>query len=68
MHLMKLTHLYAQEGDCCDGTEQNITIETADGGAGHFIVISTKRWAIDPKEIDAFAAKLREVLKMAEYP
>lgn len=38
---------------------QYISIETVDAGAGGYIVISTDRWAINPDEINKFAAELR---------
>ena len=42
------------------------TLEIVDGGAGPYLVISTARWAMDAKDIDALAAKARGLLRAAE--
>lgn len=38
---------FTQDGDCCDGEEQYLTIKTNNGGGGDFYVIETNRWAFD---------------------
>lgn len=58
--------VFTQEGDTCSAGYQGLTVKAEDGGAGFFLVISTERWALDIDEIDAFAALLRRVAKMAE--
>lgn len=40
-------------------TDQYLTLKTADGGGGPYIVIETERWAIDADEIDNFAEMLK---------
>lgn len=60
MKLEKKKLTYTQEGDCCGGGDlQFLEVETHDGGGGHFITITTERWAIDAKDIDAFVATLK---------
>ena len=56
------TVVFEQDSDCHEsaGAGQFIEVETHDEG-GIFLTIKTERWAIDPSEIDAFAAMLRRV-------
>ena len=55
---------YTQDGDTADGPDyQHLTVKTADAGGGPFLVIATERWALEFEEIDAFADKLRAVVK-----
>lgn len=59
--------VFTQEGDTwSSGNYQGLTVKAEDAGAGHFLVISTERWALDIGEIDAFAALPRRVARMAE--
>lgn len=54
-----------QDEDCCgrlDHQDQEIRVETHDGGGGAYLVIATQRWAID--DVEAFAAQLERVLNM----
>lgn len=57
---------YIQDVDCCGPTNglcNELTVETADGGGGWYLVLSTPRWALnDDADIDAFAALLKGVL------
>lgn len=56
-----------QNVDCCEsGIYNELTVEILDGGGGNYLVIKTDRWAIDADTIDAFAAELKNCLKMAE--
>lgn len=61
-----------QEEDCCgrvNESEQYLTIETADGGGGAYLVLTTDRLAIDSDEdIDKFAARLKEILRSMPSP
>lgn len=61
MELWKTIQQYSQEADTCDGggDVQSLQIETEDGGAGKFIIFSTKRWALDASNIDEFANLLK---------
>ena len=67
MKLASVTETYTQDEDCCGRVGeswQDIEISTFDGGGGSYIVIKTERWAVgDAKEIDAFAAEMKSVLK-----
>lgn len=48
--LYELEATYIQEKDCMDDNEepyQELKIKIQDEGAGNFMVISTKRWAIE---------------------
>lgn len=64
MKTVEWSEVMEQEGDCCGDEEWNhITLKTADGGGGTYLVISTARWALnDATEIDAFAEALRAFL------
>ncbi len=58
-----------QDADCCDSSpEPQKLVITSQNGAleweDSFIVIKTKRWAIDPDDIDAFADMLKEFYKV----
>ena len=57
-----------QERDACDEGEwdQALNISIQDGGAGKFFVISTKRWAFDPEDLEEFTTFLLRLLGMAE--
>ena len=56
-------HTYVQDGDSCSGEGmQALTVKTADAGGGSYVVIKTRRWAIDADGIDDFAAMLRAAL------
>jgi hypothetical protein len=64
MKLSSISVTYTQEADSCapDDLDQQITISTQDSGAGPFLVISTKRWALDENEIAGFVNLLRATL------
>lgn len=38
---------FTQDSDCCDSSDQFLTIKTQNGGGGDFYVIETNRWAFD---------------------
>lgn len=62
--LSSVEFVYTQDGDSADGPDdQQLTIKTADAGGGPFLVIATERWALEFEEIEAFADKLRAVVK-----
>lgn len=60
--------VWSQEGDCCDEQDfQELTVETQDGGGGHFVVFSTRRWALDDDAaVDALAQRLKDALRLVE--
>ncbi len=45
---------------------QSIKIFTRSSGAGSYIVIKTKRWAMDADDIDKFAACLKRIVNIPE--
>ena len=51
---------YSQESDCCGPQDEHnhLKIHTEDGGGGMYMVIETKRWAIN--EIDELIAILQD--------
>lgn len=57
-----------QPGDCCDGFDryQKLRVELHDDGGGHYVVLKTERWAIDPDQMEAFAEKLLEMCSKAD--
>jgi hypothetical protein len=64
--------LYQEEDSCQDtvkhGTGQKLTLTTRDAGGGKFLVIKTKRWAIDSSSIDDFAKILKDFMASADSP
>lgn len=69
MELSKVTKTFVEERDCCakstlpDFNELKVT--TVDNGTGKYLVISTKRWALDEDSIEDFVKELRSMLKEA---
>jgi len=57
-----------QKNDSCDiGKDgQHLNIEIIDGGGGPYLVLETKRWAVDMDEIQALINKLSEIQRMCE--
>ncbi len=53
-----------QPSDSCDseGCGQNLKIKLDDAGGGHFVVISTERWAMDVDEIETFSDLLKSLV------
>ena len=52
-----------QDGDSCGGDMvQELTLETADAGGGHFWIIKTERWAVE--DLDEFAAHIKKLADM----
>ena len=37
----------------------SIEVEAVDAGAGVYLTIKTKRWAMDPEELDGFIERLK---------
>lgn len=57
---------FAQEEDCAGRAgagSQSLEISTADGGAGHYIVLKTERWAVD--DIAELATICQQVMDIA---
>lgn len=63
------TRLWQEADSCQDMTKfpegQTITLKVDDAGGGKFIVLETKRWAIDVDNIDAFAKLLKNFMASA---
>lgn len=60
--------IYEQPDDCCsDSDDPNaLRLTLHDGGAGCYVVLHTRRWAIDSEaDIQWLAARLREALAAA---
>ncbi len=68
----KLEHAtltYGQDPDsnAPTGTILNrLAVQVTDAGGGPYLVLATERWALDPEDVDAFAALLRRALGMVE--
>ena len=45
---------------------QTLTASAEDGGGGAYLVIKTKRWAIDSDDIDKFAAAMKRIVNLPE--
>lgn len=58
---------FSQKSDSCDKDQdgQYLKVCTQDAGGGKYLIIKTKRWAIDADEIDEFAQILKDALKVA---
>lgn len=65
---------FSQEADDWDPhtgqSDQLLTLQAIDGGAGPYLVIETQRWSLDPAQLDVFVHQLRTVLALAKrgYP
>lgn len=60
---------YVQDPDDAQDPPRNLQelrVEAVDAGAGHYLVISTERWAIDPEGLEAFVSALRYALSLVE--
>ena len=66
MTLQGIRHVYSQDADDSSdepGSWQEIIIESVDAGGGPYVVITTKRWAIDvDADLDQFIAAIRAVV------
>lgn len=54
-----------QEEDCCGRNGQHyqeLIIELCDGGCGAYVVLKTKRWAIDKDDLKLFIKKLKDLI------
>jgi hypothetical protein len=57
-------YTFSQEADSLDaGNGQTLMVEVDDGGGGNYLVLSTDRWALNPEDIDRFAALLKRCLR-----
>ena len=63
--LSSVKFTYTQDPDCCGPDDvQVLEIETMDGGGGHYVTISTDRWALDDEEdVAKLATMILGVLK-----
>jgi hypothetical protein len=66
--LEEVGYVFEQESDSCQRTDvgQSIKIFTQSSGTGSYIVIKTKRWAMDADDIDKFAACLKKIVNIPE--
>lgn len=66
MELDKIKKVFVEERDTSAplGLPEfnKLKIETVNNGVGNYIVISTKRWAIDADNIEEFCLELRIML------
>lgn len=60
MYVSEFKKSFVQNPDTCDPNTESQVFEifTEDGGGGPYIVISTKRWAIDIDDIGEFLDKM----------
>lgn len=56
---------FYQESDSCQSEDigQELKVDIIDGGAGKYLVIETKRWALNSDEIDQFANILKQIIE-----
>ena len=69
VQLTSVRYEFVQELDTNDRPEnicQELKVFTEDSGGGAYIVIETSRWAIDPDQIDLFAAMLKRIVNTPE--
>jgi len=66
--LNRVSYEFSRDSDSCqdDDSCQSIKIFTEDGGGGSYIIIETKRWAIDPNDIDKFCDALKKIVNIPE--
>lgn len=58
-----------QPEDCCgrvDDGVQRLAVELHDGGGGHYAVISTARWAVEPGDLRALADEIDARIQQAD--
>jgi len=56
---------YSQDTDTWQPSNegpQTLSLEALESEGGHYIVLKTERWAIDPDEIDGFAEHLKKFI------
>lgn len=60
--------VYIQERDTWDSgqDDQELRITTQDSGAGNYITIETKRWALDREDLPAFCDMILKALEGLE--
>lgn len=60
-HILKLSQI----ADSCQGDDddQILTLSTDNAGGGNFLIMNTKRWAMDMDGIDAFIDLLKGIQK-----
>jgi hypothetical protein len=69
--LFEWTETWIQESDTNDpGGGQALRLKAEDNGAGEgcFLVVETKRWALDRENIDAFADALKRFIERGDPP
>lgn len=68
VELSDVEYTFYQDSDTNQKVDagQTIKIFTRSSGAGSYIVIKTKRWAMDAEDIDKFAACLKKIVNTPE--
>jgi hypothetical protein len=67
MNPAKVSLTFSEPGDYAAPNpdhDNQLLIETADCGAGNYLVICTQRWAIEVDAIEEFADMLRQALQL----
>jgi len=66
--LTDVKYVFYQDSDTNQRADegQSIKIFTRSSGAGSYIVIKTKRWAMDADDIDKFATCLKKIVNIPE--
>lgn len=68
VELTEVEYTFYQDSDSCQQPDegQSIKIFIRSSGSGSYIVIKTKRWAMDADDIDKFAACLKRIVNIPE--
>ena len=66
MKVDEITKVYLEERDCGANTllpEFNqLRVRTVNNGTGNYLVIDTKRWALDEESLEELFLRLRSIL------
>ena len=68
VQLEEVEYVFSQDSDTNQKADEGQTIKifTRRSGVGSYIVIKTKRWAMDADDIDKFADCLKRIVSMPE--
>lgn len=68
VHLYKVLYEFGQDSDTNQDRDEGQTLKifTEDSGGGSYAIIETERWAVDPEDIDKFAAAIKKIVKIPE--
>ena len=61
-------YVFCQDSDSNETGDlgQDLTVEVTDAGGGRYLVLETRRWALDPGGIDQLAETLRWCLRQCK--